>query len=55
MKKITCVKCGKLGTISIEKNYSKYNNALELFNLVRKKYPNLKEYELREQVNKELD
>ena len=54
MKKVVCEKCGKLGTISIEKNYSKYHNALELFNLVRKKYPNLKEYELPRQVNKEL-
>ncbi len=54
MKKVVCKKCGKLGTISIEKNYSKYQGALELFNLVRKKYPNLKEYELIEQVHKEL-
>ena len=54
MKKVICKKCGKLGTISIEKNYSKYHNALELFNLVRKKYPNLKEYELLGQAHKEL-
>lgn len=54
MTKIVCEKCGKWGTLSIEKNYSKYHNALELFDLVRKKYPNLKEYELPEQVNKEL-
>ena len=54
MKKIVCRKCGKLGTISIEKNYSKSVNALELFDLVRKKYPNLKEYELIEQIHKEL-
>ena len=54
MKKIICKKCGKLGTISIEKNYSKNVNTLELFDLVRKKYPNLKEYELPRQVNIEL-
>lgn len=54
MKKIICKKCGKLGTISIEKNYSKYQGALELFDLVRKKYPNLKEYELLGQAHKEL-
>lgn len=54
MKKIICKKCGKLGTISIEKNYSKRVNTLELFDLIRKKYPNLKEYELIEQVHKEL-
>ena len=54
MKKVVCEKCGKLGTISIEKNYSKYQGALEIFDLVRKKYPNLKEYELPRQVNIEL-
>ena len=54
MEKIICKKCGKLGTISIEKNYSKYCNALKLFDLVRKKHPNLKEYELLGQVRIEL-
>ena len=55
MKKVICQKCGKLGTISTEKNYSKNINALELFDLVREKYPNLREYELLRQVRKELE